>query len=76
MTFTISQDKKGGGRVRPVKSNDSDSDKSEQQGKDSDGQKRQRRSANKFLSKVRQTLASVCFCNTWSGTTQVRVKQW
>ena len=57
MTFTISQDKKGGGRVRAVKSNDSDSDKSEQQGKesqgkDSDAQKRQRRSANKFLSKV------------------------
>jgi hypothetical protein len=52
MTFTISQDKKGGGRVRPAKSHDSDSDSREQQAKESDGQKRQRRSANKFLSKV------------------------
>lgn len=52
MTFTITQDKKGGGRVRPVKSQDSDSDSHEKQAKEPDGQKRQRRSANKFLSKV------------------------
>ncbi len=51
MTFTISQDKKGGGRVRPAK-NDSDSDGGEQQEQKSDGPKRQRRSANKLLSKV------------------------
>jgi hypothetical protein len=52
MTFTITQDKKGGGRVRPVKSQDSDSDSHEKQANEPDGQKRQRRSANKFLSKV------------------------
>ena len=51
MSFTISQDKKGGGRVRPAK-NDSDSDGGEQQEQKSDGPKRQRRSANKLLSKV------------------------
>jgi hypothetical protein len=52
MTFTISQDKKGGGRVRPVKTDDSDSDSNQQRVKDPEVQKRQRRSANKFLSKV------------------------
>jgi hypothetical protein len=52
MSFTISQDKKGGGRVRPTKSLDSDSDSHEPHAQNSDGQKRQRRSANKFLSKV------------------------
>jgi hypothetical protein len=54
MSFTISRDKKGVGRVRPVKSDgeESDSDKGEHRGQDSEGEKRQRRSANKFLSKI------------------------
>lgn len=56
MSFTISRDKKGVGSVRPVKNNgegeESDSDKSDHRGKHSEGDKRRRRSANKFLSKI------------------------
>jgi hypothetical protein len=52
MTFTISQDKKGGGRLRPVKSDDADSDDDGNHRIKSDTSSRQRRSANKFLSKV------------------------